>query len=111
MTDEAFIADCSLTDLSDPCNYDPVPGVSRRYDPRSSSPKSDPVDYTGVRNDSGSASPARAANRTSPGLLPNFRLEARLKLEAPANHKSSEMAEIDWVVVGSVSTACASSNL
>jgi hypothetical protein len=37
-------------------------------------------------------------------------LKARLKLEASAKHKSSEIAETDCVAAGSVSIACASSS-
>jgi hypothetical protein len=61
------------------------------------------------RSVAGGISPANAADRTSPGLWPNSRLKTRLKLEASAKHKSSAIAEIDFVVAGSDRTACASS--
>jgi hypothetical protein len=40
-----------------------------------------------------------------PGLSPNSLLKARLKLEPSAKRKSSAIAEIDFVVVGSLTTA------
>jgi hypothetical protein len=52
-------------------------------------------------------SPATAADRTSPGLQPNARLKARLKIETSAKQNSSARLEMDWFVSGSVSIAYA----
>jgi hypothetical protein len=80
-------------------------GVFQCLEDRRSEPWVERKDPDEVRGVAGGASPVSAADRSWPGLWPNSRLKARLKLEPAAKHKFSAIADIDFVVVGSLTTA------
>ena len=80
--------------------------VGCRQNRPSSPPKPNPSGGARLCRIAG-ASPASADDRASPGLQPNARLKARLKLEELAKQNSSARIEIDLLVFGSVRIACA----